>query len=271
MTEYVSSLGGFRSNPVPFDYAGPAGALPGVDSATGFQAAALFLARMLEPASTFETLWSSGNLAGAGGWHISVQTSAVVGAPPDAIDVIGFAAGVAPASAVATLLNPLPGVPILAHMIVTNVANVLTVDLYINGTRAASGVGTGPYAPAVDGPVVGGHVDGTFPAESSRVLGTMYHEGAAPAGVTPASFYVACREAKDMVWGLDTVGAPASDWTARYSVRERLAAAAVPPAVWVPSSGNVELARNGGVNTPLNVRGHKNLDWNAALFATLAR
>jgi hypothetical protein len=261
-TEYVSSVGGFTAGPDNF-YIGPAPSFPGVAGANGFQVAALFF--LDTELSAVETLFSNED---AGGWELSIRPSTVGATPPNAIDiyVTEIASGT---TVVATILNAQPGVPMLvhAHIFQTGVALAdMQVDLFVNGTLAASTTTPATvYTPSATAPQVGA-LNGAQPALNARILGVMYHDLASPVSVSPASFYTSCREAKDMVWGRDTVSPPASDWTNRYSVRENISASATAPTTWVPSTGTVNLTRVG----ELNVRAHKNLDWLAAMFTTLA-
>ena len=267
--EYVSTLRGFTSALGAY-YNGPAGALAGTPS--GFQAAALFLMNdVVVPVQ--QTLWGNQDTVLGHGWSLAVRPSVVVGAPPNAIDVVARVAG---ATRVATLLNAYPGVPILAHMIAAQSGADVLAGLYINGVQADQSVtNTVTIVPSTGHPSVGMLFNGGLlePCVQAQILGTMYHEGASPAGVSPASFYVACREAGTLVAGADNDAA--STWQNQYSVQRGLASAGItpvgangpqPPAIWTPDVGNVPLTRAG--NT-LTVRAYKNLDWNAALFATL--
>jgi hypothetical protein len=277
-TEYVSSVGGFLSGGgngggLGDFYAGALARLPGIGSGAGFQIAALFMPTG-DPGGVEHTLWS--NTSGLNGWALKTRLSSVTTAPPNALEVVVAVNGVD--DVVATVLNAYPGVPMLVHAFIVDSGNNRNVLLFINGMFAASALAvTGIYVPSPDAPVVGALGPAAGPtafATQTRILGVMYHAGASPLDVTPASFYTACREAKDMVWGLDTTGgapvSPNSDFTNRYSVRENISASAVAPATWVPSTGSVNLTRTSNGVQALDVRAHKNLDWHAALFATAA-
>jgi len=265
--EYVSSLGGFANDPTNL-YAGPVGAFPGVASDDGFQFAALYM-----PTADLnggETLWC--NEVGLFGWRIRIVPSAVVNNPPNAIDIHIQVNG--NDTAVATLLNTHPGVPVLVHAHVYNSAGALIVDLYVNGVLAAStSTPATAYAPSPGQPFVGTNQPGGEGALNSRILGVMYHEGPSPAGVTPASFYIATREAETLVAGLDNDATVT--WGNIYTVQRGLSGRGIvptgnngplPPTIWTPDVGIVPLTRTG---TQLTVRGHKNIDWHAAIFATL--
>ena len=150
----------------------------------------------------------------------------------------------------------------------------LTIEIYVNGVLAGSAAGVGAYAASAASPTVGANSDASEPATDARILGVMYHEGAAPAAVTPGSFFIATREAGTLVAGLDTDATVS--WQNIYTVQRGLSGRGIvpvgpngplPPTTWTPDIGLVPLARTG---TNLTVRAHKNLDWHAALFAVEA-
>lgn len=270
--EYASVVRGFNTDPTGY-YQGTAGSLAGTPA--GFQAAALFLMNDVV-APVQQTLWGNQDAVAGSGWSLAVRQSAVVGVPPNAIDVIARVGGV---TKVATLLSAYPGVPILAHMAAgpsQDPANIVP-SLYINGVLAALSDEVGAIVASTGSPIVGALSNGVGiiePCLQAQILGVMYHEGATPVGVSPASFYVACREAETLVPGLDNSVLAA--WQNQYTVQRGLTGRGIiptgnngplPPTIWSPDVGLVPLTR---VGTALTVRGYKNLDWHTSLFATLA-
>lgn len=273
--EYASVLRGFNNAPNGPEttgyYSGAAGALAGTPA--GFQAAALFLmgGNVVVPAD--QTLWGNQDAVVGSGWSLAVRPSAVVAAPPNAIDVIARVGGL---TRVATLLNAYPGVPILAHMVAEQDGQDVIAGLYINGVQAAQATEAGAIVPSTGGPLVGVLSDGVSiiePSVQAQILGVMYHEGVSPAGVAPASYYIAAREAETLALGLDND--VSSGFANQYTVQRGLSGRGIvptglngplPPLTWSPDVVSVPLTR---VGTALTVRGYKNLDWHTALFAVV--
>ena len=294
-TEFITAVGGFTDNPETNYYRSPAGELQGSDE---FSAGVLFF---VEPAVVIEDttpkMLFANSAGGGGGWSIAF-TRGVVTTPPE---VLVISASVlttgGPLGVAATLVNAYVGVPLLVQLTLGSqeLGPVQRLALFINGLRVDETTTGDAYVPPGDGgPATLGGDRASFPGMYANIMGAFYQQGPLFDGqvdvrpeIWASTLYQSCRSARDMARPFDAN--PTIDLTNRWSAKQQLNGAGQPiitvaspgtatgpirgvagAPIWRPSAGAISLTRDiTGGSLPI-VRGYKNLDWNASVFAQQA-